>query len=156
MFGLFKAKSIEIVSPVTGEAVALESVNDEVFSRKMLGDGVAVIPTDGVFGAPFDGIISKIFSTHHAYTVKHKKGLEVIVHIGLDTVNLKGEGFTAVASEGEAVKAGDTIIRADLAKIKSLGKEIITPVIVTEESSDKPIEKKLGKTARGELLMEVE
>ncbi len=155
MFGLFKAKGIEIVAPVTGEVVAIESVNDEVFSQKMAGDGVAIIPADGSFGAPIDGEVVKIFSTMHAYMIRDKSGLEVIVHIGLDTVALKGDGFSAVASEGDRVKAGDTIVKADLERIIALGKEIVTPVIISEMGRCKSIDKKSGAVVKGNLIMEV-
>ena len=155
MFGLFKAKGIEIAAPVTGEAVALESVNDEVFSQKMAGDGIAIIPVDGSFGAPIDGEVIKIFSTGHAYVIRGEKNIEVMVHIGLDTVTLKGDGFNAVASEGDRVKAGDVIVKADLEKISSLGKEIVTPVIISEIGQYKTIDKKSGIVVKGDLIMEV-
>jgi len=155
MFGLFKSKKLEIVSPVAGEIVDLESVNDEVFSQKMVGDGVAVIPADALFGAPVDGVLSKLFGTHHAYIIKHRSGVEVMVHIGLDTVDLKGEGFRALAKEGDTVKAGDPIIEADLERIVSLGRETVTPVVFSEMGEFRTIEKRSGKTARSETIMEL-
>ena len=155
MFGLFKSKELKIVSPVSGEAVALESVNDEVFSQKMVGDGLAVIPADGTFGAPLDGVVGKLFSTQHAYIIRHKSGVEVMVHIGLDTVALKGEGFEALVREGDEVKVGDTIIRVDLNLIESLGKETVTPVIVSEMDGFKTIEKKSGSFAKADTIMEL-
>ena len=155
MFGLFTSKEIRISAPVSGEAVALESVSDEVFSQKMVGDGLAIVPVDNAFGAPVEGTVSKLFSTHHAYIVRHKSGMEVMVHIGLDTVALKGEGFEAVAREGDEVKAGDTIVRADLDLIKSLGKEVVTPVIVSEMAKFKSIEKKIGDIAKADTIMEL-
>ncbi len=155
MFGLFKAKSVEVAAPVMGEIAALESVNDEVFSQKMVGDGIAIRPADGSFGSPLDGEITKIFPTGHAYRVRHKSGVEVMVHIGLDTVSLKGDGFEIVANEGESVKAGDTIIRADLDLIEKLGREIVTPVIVSEMGSFKRVEKKSGSVAKADIVMEV-
>ena len=155
MFGLFKAKGIEVAAPATGEVVVLESVNDEVFSQKMAGDGIAIIPSDGLFGAPIDGDVIKIFSTGHAFVIRGEKGIEVMVHIGLDTVTLRGGGFSAVVSEGDRVKAGDIIVKADLKKISSLGKEIITPVIVSELGQYKSIDKKSGAAAKGDIVMEV-
>jgi len=155
MFGIFKTKNIEVVSPVTGKIVSLERVDDEVFSKKLVGDGIAVIPEEGDFGAPFDGEVSKIFSTKHAYSVRHKSGAEVIVHIGLETVALNGEGFTALAAEGDRVKAGDTIIKADLEVIAAKAKDIVTPVVVTESGNSKSIEKKSGDISKGEVLMEL-
>jgi len=155
MFGLFKKKSIEIIAPVAGETVTLKSVNDEVFSQKMVGDGIAILPREGSFGAPIEGKVSKIFSTGHAYIIKHKSGIEVMVHIGLDTVSLKGEGFRIVAGEGDSVKAGDTIIEADLVLIESLGREIVTPVVISEMGPFETLETKHGKVSKSDLIMEV-
>ena len=155
MFGFRKRKIRDIYAPVDGKIVALESVNDEVFSQKMVGDGVAVMPITSEFTAPIDGIVSKIFSTNHAYSIKSPKDLEVMVHIGLETVALEGKGFTRVANEGDEVKAGDVIIEADLAYIKEHAKDIITPIIITDESDVKEIEKKYTIVKAGDKIMEV-
>ena len=119
MFGFRKRKIRDIYAPVDGQVVTLESVDDEVFSQKMVGDGVAVIPISNQFCAPIDGVVSKIFPTNHAYSIKSDKDLEVMVHIGLETVALNGEGFTRIANEGDEVKAGDVIIEVDLDLYKS-------------------------------------
>jgi len=129
------------MSPVDGQLLAIESVDDEVFSQKMAGDGVAILPVGEVFTAPIDGVITKIFSTNHAYSVKSKQDLEVLVHIGLETVALKGEGFERLANEGDEVKVGDPIIKADLAYIKAHAKDIITPILITDESKYNEIDK---------------
>ena len=155
MFGLLKRKVRDINAPVDGQIVKLESVNDEVFSQKMVGDGVAVIPISNKFTAPIDGVVSKIFSTNHAYSIKSWKDLEEMVHLGLETVALNGEGFTRVANEGDKVKVGDVIIEADLAYIKAHAKDIITPIIVLEESDVKEIEKKYTIVKAGDTIMEV-
>lgn len=155
MFGFLKRKVREVKSPVDGQVVALESVDDEVFSQKLVGDGVAVIPMSNRFKAPIDGVVSKIFSTNHAYSIKSPKDLEVMVHIGLETVALDGKGFTRIANEGDAVKAGDVIIEADLAYIREHAKDIITPVIIMEESEIKEIDKKLNIVKAGDIIMEV-
>lgn len=155
MFGFLKRKVREVKSPVDGQIVALESVDDEVFSQKLVGDGVAVIPMSNRFKAPIDGIVSKIFSTNHAYSIKSPKDLEVMVHIGLETVALEGKGFTRIANEGDEVKAGDVIIEADLAYIREHAKDIITPVIIMEESDVKEIDKKLTIVKAGDMIMEV-
>ena len=155
MFGFLKRKIREVRSPVDGEVVALESVDDEVFSQKLVGDGVAVIPMSNRFMAPIDGVVSKIFSTNHAYSIKSPKDLEVMVHIGLETVSLEGKGFTRMASEGDEVKAGDVIIEADLAYIREHAKDIITPIIILEESDVKEIDKKLTIVKAGDMIMEV-
>lgn len=155
MFGFLNRKVREVYAPVDGEVVALESVDDEVFSQKLVGDGVAVIPMTNIFTAPIDGVVSKIFSTNHAYSIKSPKDLEVMVHIGLETVALNGKGFTRIVNEGDEVKAGDAIIEVDLAYIKEHAKDIITPVIILEESDVKEIDKKLNIVKRGDVMMEV-
>lgn len=141
MFGFLKRKVRDVMSPVDGQIVALESVPDEVFSQKMVGDGVAVIPVSNLFRAPIDGVVSKIFSTNHAYSIKSSKDLEVMVHIGLETVALEGKGFTRIANEGDEVKAGDVIIEVDLAYIRDHAKDIITPIIIADGSDVQTIEK---------------
>ena len=155
MFGFLKRKTREIKAPVDGQVVALESVDDEVFSQKLAGDGVAIIPMSNIFAAPIDGTVTKIFSTNHAYTVKSPKDLEVMVHIGFDTVALGGKGFERIAKEGDEVKAGDPIIRADLEYIRAHAKDIITPVIITDESDVKNIDKRLNIVKSQDLIMEV-
>jgi len=155
MFGFLKRKTREIFSPVDGQIVKLQSVNDEVFSQKMVGDGVAVIPVGTQFCAPIDGVVSKIFSTNHAYSIKSNKDLEVMVHIGLETVALDGKGFTRMANEGDVVKAGDVIVEAELSYIQKHAKDIITPIIITDESDTKKIEKKYTIVKQGDKIMEV-
>lgn len=149
-----KRKTREVLSPVDGQVVEIESVNDEVFANKMVGDGVAVIPMSDTFCAPIDGVVSKIFSTNHAYSIKSDKDIEVMVHIGLETVALKGEGFERLAEEGDEVQAGDPIIRADLSYIREHAKDIVTPVIVSDESDVKEIKKHLDIVKSGDLIME--
>ncbi len=155
MFGFLKRKLREVKAPVDGEIVAIESVNDEVFSKKLVGDGVAIIPVTNIFTAPIDGTISKIFSTNHAYSIKSEKDLEVMVHIGLDTVDLNGAGFERLAKEGDKVKAGDEIIRVDLDALREHAKDIITPIIISDESDVKEIEKNLNIVKSGDVIMEV-
>ena len=155
MFGFLKRKIREIKAPVDGQIVALESVKDDVFSQKMVGDGVAVIPMSNTFTAPIDGVVSKIFSTNHAYSIKSPKDLEVMVHIGLDTVALDGKGFERIANEGDEVKAGDEIIRVDLDALRKHAKDIITPIIISDESDVKNIEKNLNIVKSGDIIMEV-
>lgn len=155
MFGFLKRKIREIKAPVDGQVVALESVDDEVFSQKLAGDGVAIVPMSNMFTAPIDGIVTKIFSTNHAYTVKSPKDLEVMVHIGLDTVALGGKGFERIAKEGDEVKAGDPIIKVDLEYIREHAKDIITPVIITDGSDVKNIDKRLNIVKSQDLIMEV-
>ena len=156
MFGFLKRKVRDVYAPADGQIVALESVDDEVFSQKMVGDGVALVPVTGSFTAPIDGVVSKIFSTNHAYSIKSDKDLEVMVHIGLETVALDGEGFTRVAKEGQAVKVGDVIIEVDLPFIRKHAKDIITPIIIAGESDVKTIEKMLSIVKCQDKIMEVQ
>ena len=155
MFGFGKRKIRDVYAPVDGQIVTLESVEDEVFSQKMVGDGVAVMPISNKFMAPIDGVVSKIFSTNHAYSIKSNKDLEVMVHIGLETVALDGEGFTRIANEGDEVKAGDVIIEVDLAYVKANAKDTITPIIITDESDFKEIIKEHEVVKAGDKIMEV-
>lgn len=155
MFGFFKAKKEKIISPADGELVDLSNVPDQVFSEKMAGDGIALIPHSHTFIAPISGVVSKIFSTNHAYSITSKSGLEVLVHIGLDTVALKGEGFKRLAQEGDSVSIGKPIISANLEYIKEHGKEIVTPIVVNYKK-DISIEKNSVKMVReGESILTV-
>ena len=154
MFGLFKSKNQSIVSPADGDVIKLEEVEDEVFSTKMAGDGVAIIPRSNTFVAPVSGVVSKIFSTNHAFSIRTSNGLEVLVHIGLDTVALKGEGFKRLVEEGETVTTGTPIISADLTAIEKAGKDIVTPVLLNSEKSISIVMKNDHIVREGELLME--
>ncbi len=155
MFGFLKRKPREIKAPIDGMLVALENVDDEVFSSKMAGDGIAIIPVGDTFSAPIDGVITKIFSTNHAFSIKNKQDLEVLVHIGLETVALKGEGFERLANEGDTVNAGDPIIKVDLDYIKAHAKDIVTPILITDESKFDEIDKNDNVVKSGDPIMEV-
>ncbi len=155
MFGFLKRKPREIKAPIDGMLIPIEEIDDEVFSAKMAGDGLAIIPIGDTFAAPIDGIITKIFSTNHAFIIKNKQDLEVLVHIGLETVALKGEGFERLAQEGEKVKAGDPIIKVDLDYIKANAKDIVTPILLTGESKFDEIDKNDNVVKSGDLIMEV-
>lgn len=155
MFGFLNRKKREINSPIDGRVVALESVDDDVFSQLMVGDGVAIEPVGSIFSAPIDGVVSRIFSTNHAYSIKSKRDLEVMVHIGIDTVALDGKGFERLVEQGDSVKAGDSIIRVDLDYISKNAKSIISPIILTDGSSYKSIEKRLSVVKAQDTIMEV-
>ncbi len=153
MFGLLKRKPREIYAPIDGKVIPIEEVDDEVFSAKMAGDGVAIVPVGDTFRAPIDGVISKIFASNHAYVVKGDKDLAVMVHIGLETVVLGGEGFERLLEEGAEVKAGDPVIKADMAYISKHAKDTVTPILVTEESKIKTLEKKHTVVKHGDTIM---
>lgn len=120
----------KVLAPVEGTVVPLSEVNDPTFSQEILGKGVAIIPSKGRIVAPADGILTVVFETKHAVSITTPEGAEIIVHVGLDTVNLKGEYYTAYKKQGDKVKAGELLLEFDMAAIKEAGYEVITPVIV--------------------------
>ena len=155
MFGLFKKKPLEVVSPMDGELVALESINDDVFSKKLVGDGVAIIPSSGTIIAPINGVVTRIFPTKHAFMISGINGIEVMVHVGLDTVELNGEGFTCLVKEGDSVNQASAILDVDFEFIKSKGKDIVTPIIITSDKNIEIDKHKVGMIREGESLLTV-
>jgi sugar PTS system EIIA component len=140
LFGLDKKEAApvqpkqEIVhSPMTGKSVAIEAVPDPTFAEKMMGDGVAIEPTSGTVVAPVSGEIMQVFPTKHAIGIKTVGGAEILLHIGLETVNMKGEGFIAHVKEGDKVKVGDALVDFDLNLVKEKAASIITPIVVTNQ-----------------------
>lgn len=121
---------MQIVSPLNGKVVPLEEVPDPVFSEKILGDGIAVIPTDGKIVSPVDGEVISVADTLHAYGFAAEDGMEILVHFGLETVSLNGEVFKSHVKVGDKVKKGDLIAEADIAGIQAKGLQIITPVLI--------------------------
>lgn len=134
----FRKKPLKLALPAQGRLLDLTEVPDEAFAQKMLGEGYAVDPIDGDIKSPIDGTISYIFPTGHAFGVENDD-FEILVHIGIDTVELEGKGFTAKKQAGDSVKAGEVVIVADLEAIKQAGKPVITPVIVTPKGERKNI-----------------
>ena len=118
-----------LVSPITGDVVALEQVPDEAFASKAIGDGVAVKPTDKIVVSPAAGTIVKIFNTNHAFCLETLKGAEIVVHMGIDTVALEGKGFTRLVEEGAEVKAGQPILEMDLEYLNANARSMISPVV---------------------------
>ncbi|QZY56435.1 PTS sugar transporter subunit IIA [Crassaminicella profunda] len=139
-----KNKEITLKAPFKGEIVDIKEVDDPAFSTKMLGDGVAVRPNSNIAVAPCDGKIAQIFPTNHAFGIITKEGLEILVHIGIDTVNLKGEGFKRLVEVGTDVKKGTGIIEVDLNYIKKSGKDTITPVVITNMDKVENMSKNLN------------
>ena len=125
MFG-GKKEAAEVLSPVSGSVVPLSEVNDPAFAQEILGKGVAVKPSEGEFRAPLSGEVTVMFDTGHAVSIRGDNGAEVIVHIGLDTVQLKGQYFTAHVKQGDRVKAGDLLVTVDLEKVKDAGYDVIS------------------------------
>ncbi|MCI6063813.1 MAG: PTS glucose transporter subunit IIA [Roseburia inulinivorans] len=139
-----KDKGIEIGSPVKGKAVPISKVSDPTFGEEILGKGVAIQPADGKIYAPADGTIEMLFDTKHAVSMTTTEGVELLVHIGLDTVALKGEHFTAHKENGDAVKKGDLLISVDLEAVKAAGYDVITPMVVCNTSDYQTVEAVTG------------
>lgn len=128
------ASGIVIKNPVEGKVVSLREVPDETFAQEILGKGVAVIPCSNQVFAPVDGEVVSIFDTKHAVAIKGENGTEILIHIGVDTVNLGGKHFKAMVKDGDKVKAGDVLVEFDAEAIQAEGYPIITPVLVTNAS----------------------
>lgn len=142
--------SISIIAPLTGEIVALEQVPDPVFSEKALGDGIAILPEDGKVYSPVNGVVATVAATKHAYGFQSEDGLDVLVHVGLETVGLNGEGFTVHIKEGDQVKVGDLVAEADLSFLKSKNLNLITPVLICDGMDDKQMQPCSGKVTAGQ------
>lgn len=127
-------KETVVNSPLEGKVIPLQEVSDPTFAEGLLGKGIAVEPTNGEVIAPFNGSIESLFQTKHAIGLRSEQGLELLIHIGLDTVNLEGKHFEAHVEQGQAVKQGELLITFDIDKIKDAGYPTVTPVIVTNSS----------------------
>ena len=128
-----------VIQPVPGKVIARESIPDETFATGVLGDGVGIDPSEGVVYAPFDGEISNIFDTNHAVSIEGK-GMELLIHVGVDTVNMKGDGFRGFVHEGDQVKAGQKLIEFDIEKIKKAGFSPVTAVLLTNSDDLEGVE----------------
>ncbi|WP_176586026.1 beta-glucoside-specific PTS transporter subunit IIABC [Priestia megaterium] len=124
----------KILSPLSGEVIPLHQVNDKVFSQKMMGEGIAVRPNIGKVVAPFDGVVVMLFETKHAIGLKSHDGCELLIHVGLDTVELKGEHFKAHVSSDQEIKAGDLLLEFDMGQIQKAGYDTTTPIIITNSN----------------------
>ena len=147
------SKLLKICSPLNGKVVSLDSVPDPVFSDRVLGDGCAVIPSDGKIYSPVNGEISSIAETNHAYGFSSDDGLEVLVHFGLETVALKGNGFTPHVAVGDKVKIGDLVAEVDVELLKSKNINLITPVLVCDGADDLEMQVSDGTVKAGDKLI---
>ena len=147
---------LSVSSPLAGTVVPLEQVKDESFAKGMLGPGIGIEPADGLVVAPFDGKVTVAFPTGHAYGLKSASGVQVLIHVGMDTVKLDGKGFTPRVAKGDIVRRGDVLAEVDLDVIRAAGYETITPVVVTNKKKLGPVTPVAsGQIQRGDQLLEV-
>ena len=133
-------KGMNIFAPIDGDAISLSHVSDEVFSQGMLGKGVAIRPSKGRVVSPVNGVMTLVFETKHAVTLVTDDGVEILIHVGLDTVNLKGEHFTAFVNQGDKVNIGDELLAFDIAGITAAGYDTTTPIVICNSDDFKSIE----------------
>lgn len=144
-------KNIEIVAPIAGSFIAIEDIPDPVFAQKMMGEGFGIRPSNGLVVAPVDGEIINVFPTKHAIGIKANNGVELLIHVGLETVTMKGDGFNALVTQGDQVTKGDALLEFDIKKIEEQASSIISPVIITNSDTLKSI-----TTVAPELLIQGE
>lgn len=156
LFDIFKKKDMPIGSPLKGKCVSIKDVSDPTFADEILGKGIAIIPEDGRVYAPADGQITTIFPTGHAVGMTTEDGVELLIHVGIDTVSLQGEGFKIIAKDGQTVKKGDLLLDVNLEKVRKAGYDIITPVIVCNTGEFAEINTYIGKSMNiGDTIMEI-
>lgn len=135
-----KESVYKVNSPTVGKTISLSKVNDPTFAEEMIGKGVAVIPEKGEIYAPVTGKIESIFETKHAFAMITEFGVQVLVHVGINTVSLKGKFFEAHVSKEDSVKAGDLILTVDLEKVKELGYDMTTMIVICNTEEYKQVE----------------
>ena len=153
MFSFRKNKGVlsnnELMAFLSGEVVPIDKVPDQIFSQKILGDGLAIIPQDNVVLAPANGEISVVMAdTKHAIGIHLSNGMEILIHVGLDTVDMNGEGFELFVKEGSKIKTGDPVIKFDPDKITAAGHSTITIMVITEQAADSKITIHSGMQAK--------
>lgn len=146
-----------LVSPINGKVVSLEEVPDKTFSDKLIGEGIAIMPEHGIVAAPVDGSVAHMFDSKHAVAIVTESGIELLIHVGIDTVKLNGEGFKSFVKSGDTVKKGDKLLEVDLDFIKSKGLPVITPVVITNADNFRNINiLKAGNIRIGEEIISLE
>ena len=149
-------KKVKVMSPMEGNIVPLSDVNDATFSQEIMGKGIAIEPTVGQVVAPFDGTVTALFHTKHAIGLTSDEGVEVLIHVGIDTVQLNGEHYKAYIQNGDKIKAGDLLVEFDIEAIKVAGYEVVTPVIITNTPTYSDIiPMKEGLILKGEELLTI-
>ncbi len=150
----FKKQKKEIIySPCDGKIIPLNEVPDQVFADKILGDGAAILPESGTIVSPVNGKVTQLFDTLHAYALTSDSGIELLIHIGLNTVELKGEGFKSFVKEGDTIKAGDKIADVNLEYIADRGYNLHTPIIITNLSMISSFDVMFGQKKQGDEII---
>lgn len=149
--------SIDFAIPLDGKLLELKDVPDEIFAKKMMGDGFAIEPTNGEVVSPVNGKVETLFPTKHALGIKSENGLEILIHFGINTVNLKGEGFEALVSQGDSIVIGQPLLRVNLDNVKSKAKSAITPIIFTNLTEEQtllfPVETQVSRGDRNSVII---
>ncbi|QCI26608.1 PTS glucose transporter subunit IIA [Buchnera aphidicola (Thelaxes californica)] len=148
-------KTVKIIAPLSGKIINIEDVPDAVFADKIVGDGIAIVPTGNTIVSPVNGEIKKVFNTLHAISIKSNEGIELFIHFGIDTVKLKGKGFCNIIQEKKTVKKGDILISFDLEFLKKQAKSVITPIIISNIEQLKKLEKMSGVVIAGKTTIMV-
>lgn len=143
------SQKTKILAPISGKLINLDDVPDEIFSKKMIGDGIAINPTGSLIVAPCNGIISKIASSNHAFAMRSETGLEIFIHFGINTIKLNGYGITKIISNRQKVYTGEVLLTLDLEKIRLKAKSVITSIIISNSEMTKKIKKYSGYVKAG-------
>lgn len=157
MFGLFNKRKEDlpsngIAAVVSGKIIPIEKVEDEVFSQKMIGDGVAILPEDDYVVSPCNGTISLIYPTFHAIGITSRDGMEMMIHIGIDTVNLQGKGFRSFVRQGQKINIGDKLVKVDFQRLKDNGVDVTTMLLFP--GCDKKLKlKRDGYACKGKTIV---
>ena len=143
----------KIVAVCTGEFIPPEKISDPVFAQNMMGKTVAIEPTDGKICAPCNGTLEVVFPTGHAFAIRSADGTGILIHIGVDTVNMKGDGFKTLKKQGDTVKAGETVVELNLSKIKDAGHPATTMIIISEPVDGKEYNYvEYGPVTKGQVI----
>lgn len=145
----------KLYAPLNGKVVPITEVPDPTFAEGLLGDGVAIIPTDGKVYSPVDGVVETMFDTGHACCLKSSTGVEILIHVGLETVGLNGAPFTIHCKNGDQVKKGQLLFEASLETIQAAGLPIITPVLVCNSDDYSSFEKFTGDVTNDDIIISV-
>ena len=150
-------KTLIVASPLTGQAIPLKDVKDETFSLGYLGEGCAIKPSDGHVYSPVSGKIISLFDTRHAITILSEDGMEILIHVGRDTVSLRGRYFSAFCQNGDTVKTGDLLLSFDLDALEKEGFDTTTPIVITNNTLYQRIETTaIGNVTAGDMLIVAE